>query len=125
MELSVYYDERKNIVVAIPVGSVTTDNVKKTIVKALEISKKNNCLDLLFDISKCQVDRGIIEGFNDMQNVQQLTGITFMHKCAVIYNPEIYPDERARFIENVVTNRPNPDYKMFTNSEEAIKWLKS
>ena len=124
MKLTAYYDRENEVVFAVADGQVTTENLKATTRKALELSKKHNCYHLLFDITKCTESQSILQGFLDMENMEKTTGLTFKHKCAVIYNPAIYPNERARFIENVVTNRINPDFKMFTRQQKALAWLR-
>jgi hypothetical protein len=75
-------------------------------------------------MTDCPEGQSIFQGFTDMQNLQLTTGITYRHRCAIVYNPDLYTEERARFIETVVTNRPNPVFRMFTNKRDAMKWLK-
>ncbi len=123
MELSAYYDNSKNIVFAKPVGEVTTENVKETKRKVLELSTINNCNFLLFDTIQCFLGQSIIEAFEAMSKIGETFGLTAKQKCAIVYDPNNYPEERAKFIENVVTNRTSNAFKFFTNSEDAISWL--
>jgi hypothetical protein len=125
MELNLYFDVENGIIVTKAVGEVINENVKKTINEAFELSTKHNCTKLLFDISGCSETQPIAEGFHFMKDGLMNAGLTLNHKCAVFYNPEIYPEERAKFIENVVTNRANPKFKVFKQFNEAAEWLKS
>ncbi|MDH5414206.1 MAG: hypothetical protein OEW87_08710 [Flavobacteriaceae bacterium] len=50
--------------------------------------------------------------------------MTVSHRTAILYDFNIYPNERARFIENVVSNRANPQLSYFSDMKEAIEWLK-
>jgi hypothetical protein len=110
-------------VITVPKGDVTTENVKISAMKALEFSIQHSCNYLLFDIRKCKEAQPIIQGYYDMKDMERTTGLTNSHKCAIVYDPAIYPEERAQFIENVVANRPNPMLKMFTSTEDAHDWL--
>jgi hypothetical protein len=123
MDLETYYDNGNNIVVAKPIGEVTTDKVKETSKKVLELSRNYNCNFLLFDMRLCSEGQSIIRGFESMSKLGETTGLTSLHKCAFVYDPENYPEERAKFIENVVTNRASNAFKFFTNYEEALTWL--
>jgi hypothetical protein len=77
----------------------------------------------LFDIRNCPIKQTLLDGFQGMRNLKDSTGLDLTYKIAVVYNPDIYPKERAQFIENVVENRANPTYKMFTDIDEAMAWL--
>ncbi len=123
MELTAYYDNDNKIVFAKPIGEVTTINAKETTKKALELSKEYNCNSLLFDIRQCFLGQSIIEGFEAMSKIGETIGLTSNYKCAVVYDPNNFPDERANFIENVVKNRTNYNFKLFTGPEEALTWL--
>ncbi len=124
MKLNLYFDVENGIIVTKAVGAAITENVKITMKKALELSKEHDCTKILFDISKCGEAQPIAEGFHFMKDGFMLLGYTPTHKCAVFYNPEIYPEERAKFIENVVTNRANPMFKVFKQFDDAAEWLK-
>ena len=125
MKLSVIYDKDNEIIIAKPVGNITKENVKATAMKALELSKKCDCDYLLFDVRKCPVAQSDVEGFFLMKNMEETTGLTLKHRVAIVYDPALYPKERAQFIENVVVNRINPVYKMFMSIEDALLWLKN
>lgn len=124
MELTVYYDYENHIVIAIPAGPVTTENIKTTTAKAIEFSKQYDCNFMLFDIRECKVGQSLMQGFYDMQDMRKTTGLSIAHKCAIVYDPVKYPENRAEFIENVVANRPNPTIKMFKTTEEAHQWIR-
>jgi len=124
MELTVYYDYENDIVITVPIGDVTTENVKTGAMKALEFSTQYNCNYLMFDIRQCKEAQPIIQGYYDMKDMAKTTGLTPSHKCAVVYDPGKYPEERAQFIENVIANRPNPTLKMFKTTEAAHEWLR-
>jgi len=125
MEVTVYYDNESDVVVTVPKGDITTENVKTGASKALELSKEHNCNYMLFDIRECREAQPVVQGYYDMQDVEKTTGISKHHKCAIVYDPVKYPDDRAQFIENVVSNRPNPMFKMFTSTEDAHSWIQS
>ena len=125
MELTTYYDTDNQVVVLEAEGPVTRENIKVTARKALELSNTHICNYILFDLTKCPESQSIFQGYDAMKNMELTTGITRNLKCAVVYNPSIYPEERAKFIENVVMNRPNPFYSMFTSRQDAFVWLKS
>ncbi|MDZ4845019.1 MAG: STAS/SEC14 domain-containing protein [Chitinophagales bacterium] len=103
---------------------MTTENVRKTTGLALQLAKEHGSNRLLFDISKMKLGQSSLQGFLDMKNMGATTGLMIENKCAVVYNPATYPTERAGFIEALVTNRPNPAFKMFKSCEAAIQWLK-
>lgn len=124
MELTAYFDQGNKVIVVESVGEVNTENIKATATKALELSKQHNNNLLLFDITKCSVGQSATQGFQDMQNMSETTGLTLDYKSAIVYDPNIYPTDRARFIENVVFNRGNQRFKVFTDRHEALKWLK-
>jgi hypothetical protein len=124
MELEINYDKENHVVIAVPRSDITSENVISTASKVLEFSKQHDCDYLLFDIRNCKEAQPLIEGYNTMQNIGKSTGLKPHHKCAIVYNPLKYSDQRAQFIENVVANRPNPLLRIFTSMEEAYKWLK-
>lgn len=124
MQLFGYYDTSRDIVAIRAVGPVTKENARKTAQEALELSRQNNCFRLLFDLRECEEGQSIIRGFETMENMEKSIGLSSDYKCAVVYDPEKYSPERAKFIENVATNRPNPAFRMFTNMDQAIHWLK-
>lgn len=123
MNITYHFDEENKIIVITPIGQVNYHNVKETTSVALEVSKQKKCFLLLFDIRKCPVGQGISEAFETIKDLDDVLGLSFLHKTAVIFDPSIYPKERASFIELVVTNRPNPKYKMFSNYEHGVSWL--
>ncbi len=124
MEITVDYDRDQDIVITRPVAEITKENVRLAVKKALEISKRNNCYNLLFDTRKCPVGHTLVEGFLTMRDMKQNIGLSYNYKVAVLYNPSTYPESRANFIETIVSNRANPPFKMFRNKSNAIKWLK-
>ncbi len=125
MELRVYYDTDNEIIIAKPAGNITNDNINTTFSKALEYSKKHDCNFLLIDIRKCTIAQSEIDGFLFMKDMTQKTKLSLEHWIAVVFDPMLYPKERAQFIENTVVNRPNPSYRMFMFIDEAILWLKN
>ncbi|MBN1952158.1 MAG: hypothetical protein JW801_13230 [Bacteroidales bacterium] len=124
MELSIQYKKDLGIVETVATGEINTENIYDAGHQSFEYSKKMNCLNLLVDIRKCTVTRSKMEAFLDMEKFMELTGLGYQYRCAVIFNPETYPVDRALFIETVVRNRPNPRFRMFSNRDEALKWLK-
>jgi len=123
MDLTLKFEKENGIIISRPRAPINKENVWQTLAKTVEYSKSHNCYLLLFDIRQCSVDRPLMEGFFDMQNLLQIKGVSIKHKMAILYDPSLYPEERARFIENVVVNRPNPTYRMFDDKKEAIRWL--
>lgn len=124
VDLNIYHDKQNGIIVTEATGPLTTESVRNGIENALICSREHTCELLLFDLRKCTVERPILEGFIDIHDLMRFEGLTFRHKLAIIYNPVLYPEDRARFIENVVVNRPNPPFRMFREKKEAIAWLK-
>jgi len=126
MELSAYYDHVNHIVIVASEQEdvVTTDKIKYATGLAMRLAHEHQCDFLLFDITNMKESQSLIQGFLDMSDLNKTTGLTAQFKCAVIYNPATYSDGRASFIEAVVTNRPNPMFKMFRTREAAIEWLK-
>lgn len=124
MEITSYYDTKNGVVYTTPVGEVRIDNVKATAKKALELAIKHRCKLLLFDIRNCPVKQTLLEGFQSMQNVKETLGFDNTYWIAIVYNPDIYPEDRAQFIETVVANRANPKYRMFKEADDAYSWLR-
>ena len=126
MEIAAYYDEENKVVVVASEneGPVTTELVKRATALAMQIAQEHHCDLLLFDISNMREAQSIVQGFTDMSDIGKTTGLTFRFKCAVVYNPSKYSTSRAVFIEAVVTNRPNPIFKMFKTRDDAMEWLK-
>jgi hypothetical protein len=123
IEVTSLYNEEQGIIITTPVGEITMENVKTTVNEALKLSKVHHCNLLLFDIRKCSARQTLLDGFQGMRDMKSTTGLDYGHKIAVIYNPQFYPEERAQFIENVVTNRANPKFRMFTDIAEGTNWL--
>ena len=123
MELTVTYNAEQQIVVATPIGSMNKANVLKTFNEALKLSNKENCFSLLFDIRMCPLNQTQTEALSVMSDLTKLPGMTYRHRNAVVFNPENYPADRAEFIENVVNNRANPAYRVFTTIDSAKEWL--
>ncbi|MCF8462074.1 MAG: hypothetical protein K9G46_15235 [Flavobacteriales bacterium] len=123
MELTVTYNLEQHIVIATPIGVINKKNVLKTFVEALKLSKKESCFNLLFDIRLCPLGQSMTDGLRLMSNLTSIPGMTFRHRTAVVFNPENYPIDRATFIENVINNRANPAYRVFTTIDAATKWL--
>src|SRR5262245_25567237 len=105
MKLETYYDSKNGIIVASAIGEITNENVKITLKEAMELSKQNNCLRILFDITGCSEPQPLIYGYQQMKDGLISEGLSLKHVCAVVYNPVTYPEDRAGFIENVVSNR--------------------
>ena len=124
MELTAYYDRGNDIVVAKPVAEITAENIKLGALKILKIAEKNHCCYLLVDLRKCPIGHSLVEGFLTMQNMKKSTGLSYKYKVAIVYDPTLYPDDRANFIETIVANRANPSFKMFKKTTDAMKWLK-
>ena len=125
MELVSKYDEVNNVVITEGSGEVDSEFVRSAALRAKKVAVDFDCHHFLFDIRKCYVMRSLVAGFQDMSNLGETTGLSLRDRVAVLFSPSSYPEDRARFIENVVTNRSNPVYKMFTDKQSAIDWLKS
>ena len=125
MKLDTFFDSENEIIVAKPEGDMTSENVKLAIKKTMELSGEHDCYRLLFDITLCREAQPLIYGYQHMKDGLITGGMSLQHICAVVYNPELYPEDRADFIENVVINRTNPKFKMFKTADEAVDWLKS
>lgn len=123
IEVTAYYNEEYGIIITTPVAEVTMENVRTTVKEAMKLSEVHKCNLLLFDIRNCPIRQTLLDGFQGMSNMKDSMGLDYSYKIAVVYDPGIYPKERAEFIETVVTNRANPKYKMFTDIEEGMVWL--
>ena len=126
MGIEAYYDDDNDVVVVTPEkeGEVTTEVIKYAAGLAMKTAGEHRCDSLLFDITRMRQAQSLVQGFWDMNDLGKTTGLTFQYKCAVVYNPSTYSTGRAEYIEAVVTNRPNPLFKMFRSLKEAIEWLK-
>lgn len=123
MELTITYNPEQQLVISTPIGPINKGNVLKTFEQTLKIAHKENCFNLLFDIRQCPLGQSMADGLTLMSNLTSISGMTFKHRSALVFNPENYPTERAEFIENVVNNRANPAYRVFIDMEKAIVWL--
>lgn len=90
----------------------------------MDLAKQHQCNHLVFDIRKCKPTKTLVDAYWMMQSLESLAGLDVSYKCAIIFDPSVYPENRADFIEDVVVNRPNPPFKMFKNLDEAFEWLK-
>ena len=123
LKLTSSFDEKNELVITVPIGEVNSENVIKTVKKALEVSEEKSCPFLLFDISKCELDRPFIDGFNDMVSFGQKTGLSLKHSVAVVYDPNNYPEERAEFIQSVANTMTDTNYRMFKDYDSALHWM--
>ncbi len=123
MELNITYLEEYNVMEATPVADITKENVWRTIKETLVACRQHECFNILYDIRKCKLGQSTAQSLATMGDLRQLPGMTFRHRTAVVYNPELYPTERAEFVENVVNNRANPAYRIFLDKRAALKWL--
>jgi len=124
MNISICYDEAEKAVIATPADEINNENVRLAASKALELSREHDCRRILFDIRKCTIGQTQIEAFFFMKEMGEKAGFSVEQRIAIVYDPELYPAERAEFIENVVVNRVNPPFRMFTSMGEALRWLK-
>jgi len=124
MELNILYNETTGIVMCKVVGDIVKENIHTTIIEGIKVGNQHGSNRLLFDIKECAVGQSLAEGLAAMENIAKLPGMTYLHRTAVLFDPAKYPAERAHFIENVVNNRPNPAYRVFTQEKAAIEWLR-
>lgn len=122
-KITIQYRPDLDIVEAIASGVINTDSISKSGRKVDDIVQEYQCYRVLVDIRNCIVTRSKMEAFLDMERFMDLTGFSYEIKCAVVYNPGTYPDERANFIETVIRNRPNPRFRMFNNLDKSLNWL--
>ena len=123
MEVKVKYEKTKHIIVSTSVGEITAESVKEMFKTTLEVSDKYNCNNLLLDMTACWATQPIFKAYDLGVKLTINTGLTSQHRCALIYDSALYPTERAKFIENVINNRPNPIFKIFEDRKEGRKWL--
>jgi hypothetical protein len=123
MELNILFNETTGIVMAKAIGDIVKENIHTTIIEGINAGNRHGSNRLLFDITECAVGQSLAEGLAAMENIAKLPGMTYLHRVAIIFDPAKYPSERAHFIENVVNNRPNPAYRVFTAEKAAIDWL--
>lgn len=123
MELKISYSKQLDVVIATPVASITKENVWKTIRETLEVCDQNNCFNIVYDVRQCKLGQSTTQSLQTMGNLGNFPGMTFKHRTAVVYNPKLYPTERAEFVENVINNRANPAYRIFIDYDDAMKWL--
>ena len=124
MELSAIFNKKEHIIFVRGAGQVNTEVVLNAVGKALKISQKENCEFLFFDIRECHVGQSFLQSFTDMSKLGESTGLTEQHVIAVLYNPEIYPSDRATLIENVITTTANFPYRMFADENDAMEWVR-
>jgi hypothetical protein len=124
MELTIEYNPELHIVETVATGIINTENIAEASHRILEVSGEYNCNNLLVDLTSCQVTRSKMEGFLDMEKFMELTGMGYEYRCAVVYSPDTYPEDRAEFIETVVRNRPNPRFRMFSRRSDSLQWLR-
>ena len=122
MTIEAHYDTSAHMIIIRVVADVTAENIKLTVQKGLELSTQHNCNNMLFDIRQCAPAQPEAQGFFLMENAQKNLGLLPKHSVAIVYNPSLYPTERATFIENVTANRPNPTLRMFTDIHAAVTW---
>ena len=124
MEVICNYDKTSSAVIVTTLDAeITNANLRVVVAAGLEAAKKNQSSKLLFDVRDNRPGQSLMDGWYSMQQLSGFTGLTENFRCAVVYDPERYPETRAEFMENVVKNRPNPPFRMFTDFDEALKWL--
>ena len=126
-DISAHYDDINNIVIVEGQheGKLTTQVVMAASRVALKLACEHYCDLLLFDITMMKESQTIVQGYLAMKEMEKTTGITLNFKCAVVYDPCKYSPLRAEYIEAVVAHQRNPPFKMFSNRELAIDWLKA
>ena len=123
MEHSVKYDSEKHVVITNATGPLSSENIREMARVSRVEAEKYICYNLLVNITECSISRSMLDAFMDMQYFMEISGLSVNYKCAILYDPVTYPEDRAKFIETVVTNRPNPRFKMVMSYEEAFHWL--
>ena len=123
LKLEAYYDKNLGLVVGLIEGEIMLGNIFHSVRESMLLAKKNNCRYILFDITKCDINRSLVDAFTDMASFSEKAGMPIDQVCAVLYDPEKYSEERAQFIESIV-NLSSPFYKMFMEKDAALSWIR-
>ncbi len=123
MNINSSFDFKNNLVITRAEGKVESATNIAASKKAIEIARKNKCHRFVFDIRNNPEGQTMLQAFSDMENMTKTLGFQFDDVIAIIYNPSIYSEERAEFVETIVNNRANPKFKMFTKIDNALNWL--
>ena len=100
-------------------GEKNSDFAKKVWARTVEICLANNCYKIL-GIANTTKPISISEGYNHHEFFPKL-GINYKFRIAWVELNSAFL-ENTRFIETVLNNRGLPG-KMFTDIDEAKKWL--
>ena len=117
------YLEDENIIKASYIGVVNKDDEIKFISKAAKFSSKVQCNYILFDMTRVVENFGLYEAYELNKNFLTLTGLTFRHHCAFVFSQEDDVKSKLEFKESVAKNWGQDIFKIFTNYNNAMKWL--
>ena len=118
------YLEDKNIIIASYNGVVDKKEEIRFISNAAKFSSKKDCFKILFDMRKIIENFGFFEAYELSKNFLRLTGLTFRHQCAFVFESEEFENNsKMVFKESVAKNWGQDIFKNFTNEKEALAWL--
>lgn len=125
MEYVIQIDEENGIISAIAHGEWNSNADNTMIREIMDLVETKGLNKILLDISALQFDFPVVQIFERASEVREyrLQKTRVSSKVALIYSasdPKVEQD--MQFFETVARNRSLP-YRIFTNANDARKWL--
>ena len=122
---TIEFDAANGWVKAVIEGPLNIDITLSTFRRVREKAVECGTRKLLMDLRSIQPSAAFIDSYMFAKNFRERTGIDNNYRLAVLFNPAIYPKDRADTLQMVSRNWGNIAGKMFTDEEEALEFLRT
>lgn len=123
MEWSIHYLEEDGIVFVKTQGYSTWGPHKKLTEEALELGRKKGVHKFLVDHRDMVLGLSVLE-IDDLPKMFKGIGLCPEDKTAILYDPSVPHSSGFTFLENV-SRLSSLRFKIFSDKDKAIAWLKS
>jgi hypothetical protein len=120
MPFSIYYDKKFNCIVVLFKGVLRPEEGKSYPKEAVRLGLKHGCKRILVDVREGQLDFSTTDIYK-LSEMLDNGGLDRSWKRAVIASKQF---EDFQFYETVMINR-GYQLKIFSDPDEAMKWLNS
>ncbi len=118
MPFEIKYDDNTACMMCHMSGKINQQVIDEVLSVLIPQMKKNDCLRILNDLRDAEIDLSTVDIFN-LPKMFVKAGIDPLSKRAVVVKA---PTDDLSFFENVFVNQAQL-VKVFTDYDEALKWL--
>ncbi len=122
MKWEIGYNKAEGILDVTTTGLITWDENRLMTEEVLTAAKQHDTQKVLVDHRKLQSNLTVLQ-IDDLPQMFRDVGVGSEYRVAILFDPDSPKSSNFKFFENV-SIISSLQFKVFSKSDEAVKWLK-